>query len=94
MTDELNGSQYIYVYPIRHGLGVRIAGSHPAGPGSTPRVGNKIFKDYLSSLSNENQISTRMRFESTRAAHIRLAFQRPNHSTASSFLVSIQISKL
>ena len=24
---------------IRHGLGVRIAGSHPAGPGSIPGVG-------------------------------------------------------
>ena len=28
---------------IRHGLGVRIAGSHPAGPGSIPGVGNKLF---------------------------------------------------
>ena len=26
-------------YSIRHGLAVRIAGSHPAGPGSTPGVG-------------------------------------------------------
>ena len=25
---------------IPHGLGVRIAGSHPAGPGSIPGVGN------------------------------------------------------
>ena len=28
-----------YQYVIRHGLGVRIAGSHPAGPGSIPGVG-------------------------------------------------------
>ena len=26
-------------YVIRHGLGVRIAGSHPAGPGLIPGVG-------------------------------------------------------
>ena len=28
---------------IRHGLAVRIAGSHPAGPGSTPGVGNQFL---------------------------------------------------
>ena len=28
---------------IRHGLAVRIAGSHPAGPGSTPGVGSQSF---------------------------------------------------
>jgi hypothetical protein len=28
---------------IRHGLGVRIAGSHPAGPGSIPGAGNQTF---------------------------------------------------
>ena len=28
-----------YIMQIRHGLGVRIAGSHPAGPGSIPGVG-------------------------------------------------------
>jgi hypothetical protein len=28
---------------IRHGLGVRIAGSHPAGPGSIPGAGNPTF---------------------------------------------------
>ena len=33
----LNFPQIQYV--IRHGLGVRIAGSHPAGPGSIPGVG-------------------------------------------------------
>ena len=32
-----------YVYAIRHGLGVRIAGSHPAGPGSIPGVGIHFF---------------------------------------------------
>ena len=29
-------------YVIRHGLGVRIAGSHPAGPGSIPGVGTSF----------------------------------------------------
>jgi hypothetical protein len=28
---------------IRHGLGVRIAGSHPAGPGSIPGAGINLF---------------------------------------------------
>ena len=28
---------------LRHGLAVRIAGSHPAGPGSTPGVGILTF---------------------------------------------------
>ena len=28
---------------IRHGLGVRIAGSHPAGPGSIPGAGIESF---------------------------------------------------
>ena len=32
-----------YVMQIRHGLGVRIAGSHPAGPGSIPGVGTKLY---------------------------------------------------
>ena len=32
-----------YVMQIRHGLGVRIAGSHPAGPGSIPGVGTKFY---------------------------------------------------
>ena len=30
-------------YLIRHGLGVRIAGSHPAGPGSIPGAGTFNF---------------------------------------------------
>ena len=29
--------------PLPHGLAVRIAGSHPAGPGSTPGGGTQIF---------------------------------------------------
>ncbi len=29
--------------PVRYGLGVRIAGSHPAGPGSIPGNGNRFF---------------------------------------------------
>ena len=32
-----------HLYTIRHGLGVRIAGSHPAGPGSIPGVGTRFF---------------------------------------------------
>ena len=32
-----------YVMQIRHGLGVRIAGSHPAGPGSIPGVGTNFY---------------------------------------------------
>jgi hypothetical protein len=28
---------------VRYGLGVRIAGSHPAGPGSIPGTGIKLF---------------------------------------------------
>ena len=32
-----------YVMQIRHGLGVRIAGSHPAGPGSIPGVGTYFY---------------------------------------------------
>ena len=34
---DLNIPKFQHV--IRHGLGVRIAGSHPAGPGSIPGVG-------------------------------------------------------
>ena len=32
-----------HVMQIRHGLGVRIAGSHPAGPGSIPGVGTYFY---------------------------------------------------
>ena len=32
---------------IRHGLGVRIAGSHPAGPGSIPGVGTESFLKFV-----------------------------------------------
>ena len=34
---------------LRHGLVVRIAGSHPAGPGSIPGAGNLIFSKNLNS---------------------------------------------
>ena len=34
-------------YVIRHGLGVRIAGSHPAGPGSIPGAGTLPFVVFL-----------------------------------------------
>ena len=33
-------------YKVRHGLVVRIAGSHPAGPGSIPGVGNRFLSNY------------------------------------------------
>ena len=38
-----NSSSTIFIMQIRHGLGVRIAGSHPAGPGSIPGVGTYFY---------------------------------------------------
>ena len=38
------------IHNIRHGLVVRIAGSHPAGPGSIPG-GGKLFPDKSSSTN-------------------------------------------
>ena len=35
---------------LRHGLAVRIAGSHPAGPGSTPGVGTHFLGHELALL--------------------------------------------
>ena len=37
---------------IRHGLGVRIAGSHPAGPGSIPGAGILFFGACLRHLES------------------------------------------
>ena len=35
------------LYEIPRGLTARIAGFHPAGPGSTPGVGKTIFEDKI-----------------------------------------------
>ena len=77
---------------LRYGLVVRIAGSHPAGPGSIPGNG-KLF---LASFGKfcvkvcvwcvlEQKCTTRMGFEPTRAEPIGLAVQRLNHSATSSW---------
>ena len=45
-------------YEIRHGLGVRIAGSHPAGPGSIPGVGKAFLTIFLSNRQLEDFFSS------------------------------------
>ena len=40
IRDEAVVSHILFSYQIRHGLVARIAGSHPAGPGSIPGAGN------------------------------------------------------
>ena len=47
LPGELVRSQPLFPQAVRYGLVVRIAGSHPAGPGSIP--GNGIFLSFHSS---------------------------------------------
>ena len=44
--------------PLPHGLAVRIAGSHPAGPGSTPGGGTQIFCFWMVNLDFDNDVLT------------------------------------
>ena len=62
---------------------VRIAGSHPAGPGSIPGNG-KHFWMCERKCNIWTKLTTRMGFEPTRAEPIGLAVQRLNHSATSS----------
>ena len=43
MLDKYSLNQLFRKYNIPRGLTARIAGSHPAGPGSTPGVGSLIL---------------------------------------------------
>ena len=43
IRDELIDSDFSISHQIRHGLVARIAGSHPAGPGSIPGAGNMFL---------------------------------------------------
>ena len=38
----------LYIFP--YGLVVRIAGSHPAGPGSIPGVGKRFLSNYKKAI--------------------------------------------
>ena len=49
MTSVSIASSLLFIFGeilqlLRHGLGVRIAGSHPAGPGSIPGAGILILR--------------------------------------------------
>ena len=46
----------MYEHQFRHGLVVRIAGSHPAGPGSIPGAGTYTFYKQAIWISNVKQI--------------------------------------
>ena len=43
MLPECVGLSGPTLVELRYGLVVRISGSHPGGPGSTPGVGNAFF---------------------------------------------------
>ena len=58
INDESNEYQCVIIHQIRHGLVARIAGSHPAGPGSTPGVGTLFPRGLTARISSSLSLSS------------------------------------
>ena len=75
--------QILDLYIFRYGLVVRIAGSHPAGPGSIPGNGNyflyQLFKSFatVNKHKNINILQQHLKVNSTYWYEIQIQYLSP-----------------